>query len=98
MQLQCAVQKKSFIKTDHQKSPDKHADLQVTENPHLSDERVRQIEPALEPDDRKKCSTWHMLEKIDIRHLIDKNVDLEPGFDADRDSRLRLNHKNGFVF
>ena len=69
----------------------------MTENPHLSDERVRQIEPALEPDDREKRSTWHMLEKIDIGHLIDKDVDLEPGFDADRDPGLRLNHKYGFV-
>ena len=62
----------------------------MAKEPHLRDKRVGEIELALEPDDREKSPMGNVFEKIDIRQLIDKNVDLETSRDADRDPGLRL--------
>jgi hypothetical protein len=69
----------------------------MAEDPHLRDERIGQIKLAFEPDDREKCPTGDVFEKIDIGQLIDKHVDLESSRDADGNPGLRLDNEDGLV-
>ena len=69
----------------------------MTEDPHLTDERVREVELALEPDHRKEGPGRDALEQVDVAHLVDQDVDLEPGLDADGDARLGFDDEDGFV-
>lgn len=69
----------------------------MTENPHLTDERVGEIELAFEPDHWEESPAGDMLEQVDVAHLVDQDINLESSLDADWNSWLGFDDENGFV-
>ena len=86
-----------YVNSYHHQTAEEHDGLEMAEHPHLADQRVHQVEVALEPDDRKEGSMRDVLEKVDVVHPVDQDVDLEAGIHSDRDSGLRLDDEDSLV-